>query len=85
VYALQCGDHARTGPVVAIRHPKPGISGVSKTGSTPLTFVMLKRIFADVELMDERIVAAPSSFSEILPKSPSSMTPVDAPAVQPSP
>jgi hypothetical protein len=37
--------------------------------------------FADVELIVERIVAAPSLFNAILPRSPSSMTPVDAPAV----
>jgi hypothetical protein len=46
---------------------------------------MLKRIFAEVELIDERIVADPSLFSEILPRSPSSMTPAAAPAVQPEP
>jgi hypothetical protein len=36
-------------------------------------------------MIDGRIVADPSLFSDILPRSPSSMTPADPPAVQPEP
>ena len=83
---VQGRDDARAGSVVANAHGEDQIAdlftGLRDEEVDALVARDVKRTFADVELMMDRIDAEPSLLSTTLPRSPSSIVPVDPTAVQ---